>query len=437
MAWGTALLRWMTSRASLRVRLAAGLILLGAAVLGAFALVVSQLVEQQEEEFINEILAAEMERFAGGGSVSDTDPVTMGRIKGYVTHGGKEPDDLPQEVRDLAPGIHELFVGGKEYHVAVRRDGGAAHYLVYDVTRHDARVDSFQNALLVGLAASLAALVALSIWVSGVLTRQLGDLAQQVRHLDPGTPQAPLTPHYRDREVVTLAAALDEYARRVAALVAREKEFTANLSHELRTPLTTIKTGCELLAQDPGISERSRFRVRTIAASADEITELIDALLLLGRETPVEAEDLVELAELAEEAAAPLRPAFEAKGLRLVIDVPSTAVARVNRTALQLTLANLLKNAVAYTDRGEVRVRYVDGALAVSDTGVGIAAADLPRIFERAFRGANARAGGTGLGLAIVKRIAERFGWRIDAESAPGRGTTFRVLLATSPSPQV
>ena len=97
---------------------------------------------------------------------------------------------------------------------------------------------------------------------------------------------------------------------------------------------------------------------------------------------------------------------------------------RVNRAALQLTLANLLRNAVAYTDRGEIRVRYADGVLAVSDTGVGIAPAELPRVFERAFRGANARAGGTGIGLAIVRRVAERFGWRIDADSVPGEGTT-------------
>jgi len=90
---------------------------------------------------------------------------------------------------------------------------------------------------------------------------------------------------------------------------------------------------------------------------------------------------------------------------------------------------------MVYTDRGEVRVCWMDGALVVSDTGVGIAPADLPRIFQRAFRGANARATGTGIGLAIVRRIAERFGWRIDAESEPGHGTTFRIALAPSPNP--
>jgi signal transduction histidine kinase len=170
--------------------------------------------------------------------------------------------------------------------------------------------------------------------------------------------------------------------------------------------------------------------VRAIGASADSIAELIDALLLLGREAPAGNGDAVDLTELAAEVAAPLRAAIEAKGLRLAIDVPAGTALRVNRAALQLTLANLLRNALTYTDRGEIRVRYTDGVLAVSDTGVGIAAAELPRVFERAFRGTNARAGGTGIGLAIVRRVAERFGWRIDADSTPGQGTTFRVRLA-------
>jgi signal transduction histidine kinase len=341
-----------------------------------------------------------------------------------------ERERVPAELRDLAPGAHEIYPGGKELHVAVRRDGGIDYYLSYDVERHEARVHDFQNSLLVLLGVALLALVGLSIWLSGVLSRQVSDLARRVVHLDPDAGHAPLAAHYRDREVNTLARAFDQYARRVTALVAREKEFTANVSHELRTPLTTIKTGCELLAQDPALGERSRNRVRAIGASADSIAELIDALLLLGREAPAAGADAVDLAELAADVAAPLRPAIEAKGLRLAIDVPAGTALRANRAALQLLIANLLRNALAYTDRGEIRVRYADGVLAVSDTGVGIAPAELPRVFERAFRGANARAGGTGIGLAIVRRVAERFGWRIDADSTPGEGTTFRVRIA-------
>jgi signal transduction histidine kinase len=417
------------ARTSLRFRLGAALVLLGIAVLALQALVVARFVEQQEEEFINEILGAEMERFvtrARGDAPADG---PAGRITRYVARDAAERERLPAYLRELPAGLHEVLVGGAELHVAVRREGATDYYLSYDVARHEERIHEVQHALLVVLGAAFVALVALAFWLSGVLSRQVSDLARRVARLEPDAAHASLAVQYRDREVLTLASALDDYARRVSSLIAREKEFTANVSHELRTPLTTIKTSCELLAEDPALSERSRNRTRAIGASASHIAELIDALLLLGRETPVGAEDDVDLAELIGEAAVPLRGALEAKGLRLAIEVPRGAGVRANRTALQLTLTNLLKNAIAYTDRGEIRVRYADGELAVSDTGVGIAPGELPRVFERAFRGANARAGGTGLGLAIVKRIAERFGWRIDAESAPGSGTTFRIRL--------
>jgi signal transduction histidine kinase len=432
MAWATASPPMPGARTSLRFRVAAALVLLGAAVLALQAVVVERLVEQQEEEFINEILTAEMDRFVARASAGmpAPSPATAGRISGYVARSAAERERVPAALRDLPAGMREVLVDGKELHVAVRRDGGVDYYLSYDVERHEARLHEFQNWLLGLLGAAFVALVGLSIWLSGVLSRQVSDLAGRVAYLDPGNLHAPLAAHYRDREVLTLARAFDEYARRVTALVAREKEFTANVSHELRTPLTTIKTGCELLSHDAALSERSRNRVRAIGASADSIAELIDALLLLGREAPVGSGDTVDLAELVAEVAAPLRAAIEAKGLRLAIDVPAGAGLRVNRAALQLTLANLLRNAVAYTDRGEIRVRYADGVLSVSDTGIGIAAAELPRVFERAFRGANARTGGTGIGLAIVRRVAERFGWRIDADSTPGQGTTFRVRLA-------
>ena len=417
------------ARLSFRRRLALVLCFLGIAALAAQAFVIATVVEQQEEDFINDILVAEMDRFVASGAGALGDIASHGLIAAYVVTTPNERLRVPAEFRDLPDGTHEVMIGGVEHHIAVRRQGDAAFYLSYDVYRHEERARAFQGALLAILATAILTLVVLSIWLSGVLSRQVRELAEQVRHLEPGAAEPLLAERARDRELYTLAHALDEYARRVAVLLAREKEFTANVSHELRTPLTTIRTGAELLAQDPALSGRSRDRARAIVASADHVAELIDALLLLGRENPLEAEDLVDLADLAEETAAPLRPAAAARGLELLIDIPAGTVARANRLALQLTLANLLKNALAYTDRGEVRVRYADGVLAVSDTGTGVSPSDLPRIFERAFRGANARAGGTGIGLAIVKRIAERFGWTIAAESAPHGGTTVRIVL--------
>jgi signal transduction histidine kinase len=162
-------------------------------------------------------------------------------------------------------GLHECCSAARNSTSPSAR-GGTDYYLSYDVARHEARIHEFQHALLVVLGAALIALVALAFWLSGVLSRQVSDLARRVAHLEPETAHASLAGQYRDREVLTLASALDDYSRRVASLVAREKEFTANVSHELRTPLTTIK-GAASCCRDPTSPSAPFARARSNGAT--------------------------------------------------------------------------------------------------------------------------------------------------------------------------
>lgn len=410
------------SRRGLRARVAAGVILLGALLLLLQTVAVLIVVEHQEEDFIDQILLDEAERLS---SQSPGD-VPGGLIR-YVVRTAEDRAALPADLRDLAPGLHELYENGRELHVNVHRARDAMYYLLYDATRHEDRVIEFRVFLLLGIAITIALLVWAGVWMSGRLVRQVSDLSRRVERLDPAAPQPVLAPNYRDAEVVTLAHALDGYARRVAELVGREKEFTANVSHELRTPLTTIKTSCELLLQDVALSDKSRGRVGQVIEGADRMTELIDTLLLLARDAPLGAGETVELRELVDEVAAPLLPAMAARGIELRVEVAPNALLPVHRVALALVLNNLLRNAIAYTDRGAVTVRYDGRMLSVTDTGAGIAADDVTHIFERSFRGRNARQGGAGIGLAIVRRLAERFGWRIGVASREGEGTSFTI----------
>jgi signal transduction histidine kinase len=221
----------------------------------------------------------------------------------------------------------------------------------------------------------------------------------------------------------------------MAQLLNREKEFTANVSHELRTPLTAIKTGCELLAQDTTLTGKSRLRLENIRAAAERITESTQALLFLSREAPVEDDELLDVREVLEDALAPFREAVLGRNLEFEIRVAAKTLLRVNRSALNLALSNLIRNAVDYTDHGHITVTFKGDTLSVIDTGYGIAEADLPLIFERTYRGRRAgrRAEGSGLGLSIVKRVADRFGWQIRVESQLHRGSTFAIKFpATS-----
>ncbi|MCX5794218.1 MAG: ATP-binding protein [Elusimicrobia bacterium] len=278
--------------------------------------------------------------------------------------------------------------------------------------------------------------------------RAVSRITQAAERLAAGDWSARVGP-LRDDEIGRLGRSLDQLAEKVqkdlAALRRSEtvrKDFTANVSHELRTPLAAIKAFAETLrggaAEDP--DHRMEF-LEEIERNADRMTRLVDDLLTLsaldsGARPP--AAESVDLMRLAAEVTATLKPLAGRKelGLRLepFRDVPPV---RGDRGQLKQVLTNLLDNAIKFTpEKGLVRVSAAcaEGrvTVAVQDTGIGIPAEDLPRIFERFYRVDKARSrelGGTGLGLAIVKHIVEAHGGSVAVESRPGEGSTFRVSL--------
>ncbi|GIW73067.1 MAG: PAS domain-containing sensor histidine kinase [Planctomycetota bacterium] len=225
------------------------------------------------------------------------------------------------------------------------------------------------------------------------------------------------------------------------------QQFVANVSHELKTPLTAIRAMVETLADEPEMpaERRQRFLAR-VAEQTARLQAMVEDLLALGRmesgrEAP--AAEPVQLDGIARVAAATLAPAAERKGLRLLTQIESPVTVRGDAAALRRLIDNLLDNAIKYTDRGEVRLRLAverTGAapmavLQVADTGIGVPARHLDRIFERFYRVEQARErlpgdrGGSGLGLAIAKHIARSHGGTIEVSSELGRGSTFTVRL--------
>ncbi len=221
------------------------------------------------------------------------------------------------------------------------------------------------------------------------------------------------------------------------------RDFVANVSHELRTPLTIVSGFAETL-QDASlpVEDRGRF-VATILANTQRMQRIVDDLLDLSRiesggwrPNPTH----VDLKAAVQEVFDSVRPVAEQKGLALVpaipADVPSVYA---DPTALRQVLSNLVDNALRHTTAGRISIsaRRENGgvALAVRDTGAGIGAEHLPRIFERFYRVDAARSrheGGTGLGLAIVKHMVEAHGGRVRAESAANVGTTVALYLPDS-----
>jgi signal transduction histidine kinase len=215
-------------------------------------------------------------------------------------------------------------------------------------------------------------------------------------------------------------------------MLRREQEFTANASHELRTPLTAIRTSCELLlAKQTALPEPVRERIGSIRRAADDMTGHIQALLLLARGQSLKEREPVALRECVNDTAASMRADIARKGLAFEVDIAADTVIEANRQAVQLIVSNLIRNAVAYTEHGCVRVSYDAGRLVVSDSGVGIHAEQLARIVERNYRGKSGNDGGrVGIGLDIVKRICEQTGLLIDVASVPASGSLFTLRFS-------
>ncbi len=213
------------------------------------------------------------------------------------------------------------------------------------------------------------------------------------------------------------------------------RDFVANVSHELKTPLTVIGGFAETLADhDPPEPQRRQF-IEAIRSAALRMQRLVDDLLDLSRIEsggwqPHIAQ--VDVRALVTEAAAAITDAAQTKGIVVNTSIAAdAAIVPADPLAVRQVLSNLTENALRYTAAGSITVfARRDGtriAIGVTDSGIGISASHLPRVFERFYRADPARAreaGGTGLGLAIVKHLVESHGGRVEATSTPGFGTT-------------
>jgi signal transduction histidine kinase len=307
--------------------------------------------------------------------------------------------------------------------------------------------------LIGSLAFAIAGLF--TLWLVRRLTRPVTRLTSAARALGEGDleqhvvidPSAP-------RELVELSEQFNTMAERLAESVRviredrdRSRDFLADVSHELRTPIAALRTYNELLREgaDAEPDARREF-LHSSAEQIDRLDWLATNLLELSKlDTGLVALDLRpnDLRGAAESAVEATEPAAQRKGVTLEAKLPGRPVrTRHDQRRVGQLLSNLLGNAVKFTPAGgHVTLsleRDTDSAiLRVSDTGIGIDADELPRVFDRFYRGtgaAEARATGSGLGLAIVKSIVDMHRGVITIDSTPGRGTTVEVRLPRDPS---
>ena len=422
----------MRIRYSLRFKVAIVFSALTILLLTAQALGVKALAEAQEERFIDALIADDMRSLVQAYRTNPTlVPPLDPKLGGHVSEEGQVHITLPTRVKDLRDGTHEIIVDDQEIHIAIAPFGDTRVYRIYDFSAYEQRFKQVINALMVGTGVFALLTIWLAFGLSGLLVRQVAGFARQVKALRLGESTALNPGKYDEAEVVELVETFNDYHRRMAQMMEREKEFTSNVSHELRTPLTAIKTSCELLDQDAAIGSKSRMRLQQIDRATDNMIDLVNALLLLAREESPSDVGPLHLAGAIEDALDPFAEVLAAKGIETVFNVDCNLCVQANRSALTIVLSNLIDNAVRYTDRGSIRFAYESGWLQIEDSGRGIPQQALPHVFERFYQARPAHATGRtfGIGLAIVKKICDRYQWSIKLDSEPGKGTRVSLRL--------
>jgi signal transduction histidine kinase len=319
------------------------------------------------------------------------------------------------------------------------------------------RAQTLQRIVDVLTVASVIALIAAviaSIFIASRLARPIRRLTGAARELSEGHLGVRVHPPSASPEVTELAEAFNAMAERLQNSIGyiqrdrdRSRDFLADVSHELRTPIAALRTFNELLSDEQSMDDvtRNEFleqsrqqieRLDWLATNLLELSKLESGLVLLD----LRPDDLRAVVENAVQQAL---PSADRKAVQLSMDVPAEPIRqRHDPQRLGQVLSNLIGNAIKFTEPGgEVTVTLEstpNGAeIRVADNGIGIDPQELPRVFDRFYRGAGAqqsRSAGSGLGLSIVRSIVEMHNGRVAISSTPGKGTQVSVSLPTDVS---
>ena len=330
-------------------------------------------------------------------------------------------------------------VDARNSEVALIRIGAQLDFLQADMGRIDRLV-----LLAVGGVLVIGPLV--SYWLAGRATKTIGNIIETAERLRPNYLEERLpilgTGDQLDRLAVSFNGLLD----RIATSLEQNRDYLANAAHELRTPLTAIRSAVEVALSSPRSNEEYQDLLVDVIDQSIALQTLVNQLLLISES---EAErfktdhDLVALDEIVRQVSDMFAGIAESRNIQLETRIRGPVMIRGSRHLLRQVVSNLLDNALKYTPaQGRVTVELTHdqsshrAILEVSDTGIGIGASDLPKIFDRFFRGDRSRlrshaGSGTGLGLSICQAAVAAHRGEISCQSEPHRGTRLVVTLPT------
>jgi signal transduction histidine kinase len=383
---------------------------------------------------MDETLKAEMEDYLARRERNPLSlpPATV-TVSGYVSPATQGAPPPPEALLQSRPGLSSLVWRGVPYRLLVQDVDPFRYYLLYNETHQAAREARFK--WLLGIGVIMVTLLACGggLWLAGRVISPVSALAARVKALEPEQEHSLLAADFPSDELGALARAFDHYLSRLRAFIERERAFTADVSHELRTPLSIIQGAAEMQAEDESLTRRQRQRALRVQRAAQDMGEIITALLVLAREQRIGTAAATPAEGVVRDAVEKHRYLLGGKTTKVSLEISADPRLAADRALTLIVVGNLVRNAFQHTDQGEVSIRLARDHLRIVDTGRGIAEQELERIFQRHYKGSESR--GEGIGLSLTKRICDRYGWDIAVNSCSGCGTEVRLGFGRSVSP--
>lgn len=234
------------------------------------------------------------------------------------------------------------------------------------------------------------------------------------QQLDPESLHLDQLSTHTDADVASLVRGLHGFATRIAGYNQRERNFTRDASHELRSPLTVIKMSVDMLTEEAGLSEFGARSVRRIKRATREMEVLVEALLLLARETDATDSERFVVNDVLRKVLVSARELLTGRPIELLLEEPARFALKGSEQAFSVLCWQLIRNACQQTEQGSVVVTVMPGAVCVSNH----AAPHMPGDSSRPLRvhGADRH----GFELAIAQRISDRFGWPLELQTHVG-----------------
>lgn len=417
----------MKARSSLRRRVVIGVVCYTLLISLAITLQGYLVNEQVEQRIWESMLQAELthwlqrRRDDANFQWRDTEALQM--------FGHDVSKSVPAEFAHLSPGVHdEIRRGNRQYVVLVQGAELDRLVLALDISDMERRESTLALAMV--LSAVVLAVLLTGATYLGVnhLMSPLASLSRSIQNLRPDARRQRVDIEGSDpEEIAVIAEALNGYLQRIDNYVERERAFLNMASHELRMPIAVIAGAAELAIEQHSL-EAVRPHVSRILWTSRDMQELVTLLLVLAKDPARLRANLapVDLSKLVPSIVRDHAHLMQGKELSFVYGSMPAVEVQLPALIAQAAIGNLIRNAVENSSRGTIRVAIeASGAIVVEDSGTGMSAEELSRLYARLARSGERR--GDGIGLDLITRLCEHLGWTLTLGSSPAGGTIARL----------